>query len=228
MVVSNPKIQAITALLVVDMQEDFCSKDGSLAIPNGSDTIPIINKLLDLPFALRIASKDWHPESHISFASNHPGREPFSDFIINRNPTKADEEKKIRLWPNHCVIDTFGAQLVSELAVNKLDLVINKGTEENAEMYSMFYNIWGKDSGLLKILKEKNVTDVLVVGVAFDYCVKETAIHAAKEGFRTIVIREATRATSTENWSLTEKDLYDFGVEVLSIKDHVIHGILDG
>lgn len=144
-----------------------------------------------------------------------------------RNPLKTDEEKTIRLWPNHCVMDTLGAEIVSELAVSKLDLVIKKGIEENAEMYSMFYDIWGKDSGLLKILKEKNVTDVFVVGVAFDYCVKETAIHAAKEGFRTRVIREATKATSAENWSLTEKDLNKFGVKVIGINDDIIHGILD-
>ncbi|RKF62093.1 Nicotinamidase [Erysiphe neolycopersici] len=228
MAVSNQKTQAVKALLVVDVQEDFCSKNGSLAIPNGSDTIPIINKLLNLPFALKIASKDWHPKSHVSFASNHQGKKPFLDLISIRNPANAEEEKKVCLWPNHCVVDTFGAELVSELAVHKIDLVIKKGTEENAEMHSMFYDIWGKDSGLLNILREKNVTDVLVVGVAFDYCVKETAIHAAEEGFRTIVIKEATKATSTENWRLTEKDLFKSGVKVLSIDDDVIHGILDG
>ncbi|KAI6250930.1 Nicotinamidase [Erysiphe necator] len=227
MAVTIPKFPSITALIIVDMQEDFCSYNGSLAIPNASEIIRIINKILDLPFAIKVASKDWHPTSHISFACNHVGKVPYTDTVNTKNISKA-EEKKIRLWPKHCVAGTLGAEFISELQASKIDMVIEKGTEENVEMYSVFYDVWGKDSGLSMILRELKVTDVWIVGVAFDYCVKETAIHSIQEGFNTVVLREATMATSPENWSLAEEELKNSGVKVLSIDDDDVHRVLAG
>ncbi|TQS36118.1 hypothetical protein Golomagni_03441 [Golovinomyces magnicellulatus] len=216
------------ALIIVDLQEDFCPPNGSLAVANGRDIIDIVNKLLDLPFILKIASKDWHPETHISFASNQRGKRPFSDMITVTNPQRSAEKKEIKLWPDHCVAGTWGGQLVAELNSDKIDLVIEKGTNERTEMYSVFYDIWGNESGLTKILKEKDITDVCVVGLALDYCVRETAKHAAMEGFETVILREAIRSICTEeDWGPIEKDLQNSGVRFIDINDDMFSKIME-
>ncbi|RKF75041.1 Nicotinamidase [Golovinomyces cichoracearum] len=225
---SSQKSSFNPALIIVDLQEDFCPPNGSLAVPNGREIIDIINKLLDLPFILKVASKDWHPETHISFASNQQGKRPFSDVITLTNPQKSTEKKEIKLWPNHCVAGTWGAELVAELNRNKIDLIIEKGTNESTEMYSVFYDIWGNESGLTKVLKEKDITDICVVGLAFDYCVRETAKHAAMEGFKTVILKEATRSICTEDdWGQIEKDLQYSGVRLVDIGDDVFSRNMD-
>ncbi|KAG0651677.1 Nicotinamide deamidase [Hyphodiscus hymeniophilus] len=128
------------ALIVVDLQEDFCPPNGSLAVANGRDIIPTINTLLSLPFALKIATKDWHPADHISFASNHAGKKPFTDFTTIINPTNAAETYETRLWPVHCIQNTAGAELLPELDISKIDKVVEKGTVKEVEMYSAFYD----------------------------------------------------------------------------------------
>ncbi|CDO73774.1 hypothetical protein BN946_scf185015.g102 [Trametes cinnabarina] len=103
------------ALLVVDMQEDFCPPDGSLAVPGGRDIISLINELLRLPFVLKVATKDHHPPEHVSFASNHPGAAPFLSTCIITNPLNPSETYETQLWPDHCVVGTPGNALVPEL-----------------------------------------------------------------------------------------------------------------
>jgi nicotinamidase-related amidase len=194
---------------------------GSLAVTNGRDIIPTVNKLLDLPFKIKIATKDWHPADHISFASNHAGKKPFTDFTTVINPTNASETYETRLWPDHCIQNAPGAELVPELQTEKIDKVIEKGQRKEVEMYSAFYDPLEKprvsDSGLAGVLKEKGITDVYVVGLAADYCVKATAIDAKKEGFRTFIVEEGTRPVDEGTWKEVQVELKEGGVEVVKL-----------
>ncbi|KAK5987067.1 Nicotinamidase [Cladobotryum mycophilum] len=189
------------ALIVVDFQEDFCPSNGSLAVPGGRDIAPIVNALLDLPFALKIATRDWHPRDHVSFAANHPGAAPFTSNYTIVNPADAAENYTTTLWPVHCVQGSSGAQLVPELNLREVDAVIDKGMNPTVEMYSAFYDPFRiSDSGLAGMLHAAGITDVYVVGLAFDYCVKATAEHALGEGFGTYVVGEGTRAVDPGRW----------------------------
>ncbi|KAG4443644.1 hypothetical protein IFR05_000921, partial [Cadophora sp. M221] len=137
---ANPATSFKPALIIVDLQEDFCPPNGSLEVPNGRSIIPTINTLLTLPFALKIATKDWHPTDHISFASNHAPKKPFIDTVTVINPSNASETYETRLWPDHCIQHTPGAELVPELDIEKVDRVVEKGTRREVEMYSAFYD----------------------------------------------------------------------------------------
>ncbi|KAI0421757.1 isochorismatase [Xylaria grammica] len=210
------------ALIVVDLQEDFCPPGGSLAVPGGRDVVAPINKLLELPFALKVATKDWHPPDHISFAANHPGKQPYTDFVTIVNPDNATESYSSRLWPVHCVQGTPGAELLPELDAGKLDEIVEKGTDRRVEMYSPFYDPFTSprvsDSGLATLLRDRGVTDVYVVGLAGDYCVKSCAEDAAKEGFRTYLIEECTRAVDAGHWPQCKKAIEGSGAKVVSVK----------
>ncbi|KAL1864138.1 NAD(+) salvage pathway protein [Diaporthe australafricana] len=216
----------VPALIIVDFQEDFCPPSGSLAIPNGRDIAPAVNELLSLPsLAARIATQDWHPADHISFAANHAGKQPFADTITVVNPHNASESYETRLWPVHCVQGTSGAELVPELHVGDVGddlLVIKKGTDARVEMYSAFYDPFESprvsDSGLARALRDRGVTHVYVVGLAFDYCVSATAKDAAKEGFVTYVVEEGTRAVDAAGWKKCKEGLGDVGVKVVSME----------
>ncbi|KAI0383659.1 pyrazinamidase/nicotinamidase [Hypomontagnella monticulosa] len=209
------------ALIVVDLQEDFCPPNGSLAVANGRDIAPLVNKLLALPFVVRIATKDWHPRDHISFAINHEGKAPFEDMITIVNPHNPSETYESRLWPVHCVQGTPGAELIPELHVSQLDVVLEKGTDPRVEMYSPFYDPFTSprvyDSGLAQALRGKEVTDVYVVGLAADYCVKNAAIDAAKEGFKTYLIEECTRAVDAPAWPECKKDIEASGAQIVGM-----------
>lgn len=210
----------IPALIIVDLQEDFCPPSGSLAVAQGRDTATPINELLALPsFAIRIATQDWHPASHVSFAANHPGTQPFADSTTVVNPHNPQETYNTRLWPIHCVQDTKGAELIPELDVGSVDVVVKKGLDARVEMYSAFYDPFRNprvcDSGLVELLRGKGVTHVYVVGLAFDYCVKSTAVDAASEGFTTYVVEEGTRAVDASGWAECTKGLEKDGVKVV-------------
>lgn len=187
------------ALIVVDVQEDFCPPDGSLAVQDGRDIVPAINELLALPFALKIATKDFHPLDHISFASNHPppNNKPFESLIKIQNPFNPEEHQETRLWPNHCVQGTKGSELLPELDQSKLHKIVEKGQDSRVEMYSAFADPFTQPtvsrSSLAQTLRDAQITDVYIVGLAADYCVKYTALDAQKEGFTTWVIPEATK-----------------------------------
>lgn len=192
----------------------------------------MVNALLRLPaFVTRIATKDWHPPDHISFASNHPGKQPFVDFCTVVNPYNPKESYETRLWPVHCVQRTAGAELVPELERSLVDRVIEKGTDARVEMYSAFYDPFTSprvsDSGLLGVLREKGVTDVYVVGLAGDYCVKHTALDAVAEGFRTFVVEEGTRAVDAASWDECRRDIEGRGVKVVSVHGPEV-GLLTG
>lgn len=210
------------ALIVVDLQEDFCPPSGSLAVAEGRDIAPLVNNLLALPsFVIRIATQDWHPTDHISFAPNHKDRQPFVDFATITNPENDSESYETRLWPIHCVQHTKGAEIIPEMDTDKVDQVLKKGTDKRVEMYSAFYPPLESprvgDSGLAKTMRERGVTHAYVVGLAFDYCVKSTALDAAKEGFTTYVIGEATRAVDPATWAQTTAELARAGVQVVGV-----------
>lgn len=199
-------------------------------MPNGRDITPVVNKLLALPFVVRIATKDWHPVDHISFASNHRGKKAFVDTTTITNPSNAAESYESRLWPVHCVQHTPGAALVPELHTQLLHLVIEKGQSKDVEMYSAFYSPLQRprccDSGLADVLRGKGVTDVFVVGLAFDYCVRATAVDARKEGFRTYIVGEGTKAVDEAAWDEVVLDLERAGVQVVGMDGEEIRRLV--
>ncbi|RPA81382.1 Isochorismatase hydrolase [Ascobolus immersus RN42] len=220
------------ALIVVDIQEDFLPPNGSLAVPNGLDIIPPVNALLELPFRLKVATKDNHPPTHISFCTSHapPHNVPFSSTYTLVNPRNPEEKIQSRLWPQHCVQGTKGWEFPESLEVGRLDEMVLKGSDEKVEQYSGFAGPFrgaeAESSGeigdapdeteLRRILVEGGVTHVYVVGLALDYCVKATALHAVERGFKTYVIREGTRAVDAAAVEEVYKELEEKGVGVIS------------
>lgn len=177
-----------TALIIVDVQNDFLP-GGALPVKDGNQIIPVINKLLSRPFDVIVASKDWHPADHGSFAANHPGKS-VGDII-----TLYDLEQI--LWPIHCVQETFGSEFAPGWDVSKVHKIIFKGTDAKIDSYSTFFdNGLRKSTGLGEYLKEKEVSDVYVVGLATDYCVKYSVYDALHMGFNTHVIVEGCRAVN--------------------------------
>jgi nicotinamidase-related amidase len=187
--------------------------------------VPTINELLSLPFAIKVATKDFHPQDHISFASNHPApnNKPFESMVKITNPHNPDESQETRLWPDHCVQGTKGSELLPELDVGRVDKIVEKGQNKRVEMYSAFADPFTSPcvarSDLAKTLKDAGITDVFVVGLAADYCVKFTAIDAQKEGFKTWVIGEATKAVDPSSLGDVHKEYERVGVTVIGRDD---------
>ena len=175
-----------------------------------------------------MATQDWHPKSHVSFATNHPSpnNKPFESYVDVRNWVggKEDETTKQRLWPVHCVQGTSGADLIQEMDTSKIDLMVKKGMDERVEMYSVFADSFGNmtaGSGgvshdLAGFLKDKGITDVYVVGLAGDYCVKSTAVDAAKAGFETYVVEEGTKCVASQDWNSAKDELKEQNVKIIS------------
>ncbi|KAI1827466.1 isochorismatase [Xylaria intraflava] len=182
-----------------------------------------------MSFVLKVATKDWHPPNHISFAANHPGKKPFADSVTIVNPYNAVESYSSRLWPVHCVQHTSGAELVSEMHVGKADKIVEKGTDPRVEMYSAFYDPSTSprvsDSGLRTLLQEHAVTDVYVVGLAGDFCVQSTAVDAVKEGFRTYLVEEGTRPVDASRWPQCKKDMEKAGVKIVSMDSEEVRRV---
>ncbi|KAM4066779.1 isochorismatase family protein [Hirsutella rhossiliensis] len=173
------------------MQNDFCLPNGSLSVSGSLDIVPAINELLALNFTLKVLTRDWHPENHISFATNHQGQN-ISEIAI-ANPQNTSQTYTTPLWPKHCVQNTAGADFVSGLNINNANACVSKGQNPDTEMFSAFYDKFKvNDTGLLGLLTEARVTDVYAVGVAADFCVKETAFDAS-EKFTTYIVDDATK-----------------------------------
>lgn len=172
------------ALIVVDVQHDFMP-DGSLPVAGGWDVVPLINDLM-AAFDLVVATQDWHPPDHGSFASNHPGHAPGEVVEL--------EGLDQILWPDHCVQDTDGARFVDTLDTDRFDHVTRKGTDPKYDSYSGFFDNGHKNqTDLSDWLHGRGVDSVFVCGVATDYCVKYTVLDACKLGFETTVIVDACR-----------------------------------
>lgn len=170
------------ALLIIDVQNDFFS-GGTLAIPDGQKIFPVLNEVMKFPFDLFIATKDWHPVNHVSFAITH-GKEIGDKIIVN-----GVEQV---LWPVHCVQNTFGSDFCPGWDTSKIDKVIYKGSDIGVDSYSAFFdNQRNKSTGLIDYLKNNDCNTIYVVGVATDYCVKYSVLDALKLGLITYVIIDA-------------------------------------
>jgi nicotinamidase/pyrazinamidase len=173
------------ALILVDIQNDFLP-GGALAVPNGDEVIPVANRVSP-KFGLVVATQDWHPRDHGSFASNHPGKKPGD--VIDLNGLRQV------LWPDHCVQHTRGAELAPGLGVSRVARVFQKGTDPAIDSYSGFFdNGYRRSTGLADYLREKGVDEVFVMGLATDYCVNFTALDAVERvGLRTTLIEDGSR-----------------------------------
>lgn len=178
------------ALLVVDLQNDFLPS-GALPVKEGDAIIPVVNELMSLPFDFIVASKDWHPLSHHSFSENHPDTK-VGDVIQLHGRDQI-------LWPVHCVQESVGSAFAPGLAVDKIQMIIYKGTDPEVDSYSAFFdNDHVSSTGLENSLRQKGIDTVYIAGLATDYCVKYTVLDALKLGFNVAVIQDACRGVNIQ------------------------------
>jgi nicotinamidase/pyrazinamidase len=199
------------ALVVVDIQYDFLP-GGSLAVAGGDEIIEPINAIAQR-FANVVQTQDWHPADHVSFASNHPGTEPYQTIELPYGTQI--------LWPDHCVIGTRGAQFSALLDLPNSQLVIRKGFHDTIDSYSGFREMDRKTrTGLAGYLRERSIRRLFVAGLATDFCVAWTAEDAIEAGFETHVVEDATRAIDT-NGSLEQawSRMSAAGVGRLKVRD---------
>jgi nicotinamidase/pyrazinamidase len=176
-------------LLVIDLQNDFCP-GGALAVPRGNEVIPVVNRLA-AAFAHVVVTQDWHPDGHHSFASAHPGRQPFETIELAYGTQT--------LWPDHCVQDTPGAAFHRDLYLPHAELVLRKGFRRSIDSYSAFYeNDKQTPTGLASYLRERGFNRVFLAGLATDFCVHYSAIDARREGFAAVLVEDGCRAIDIE------------------------------
>lgn len=202
----------MNALLLVDLQSDFLP-GGSLPVPNGAQVIPIINQLQPC-FDLVVATQDWHPANHGSFAANHPGRHPFESIKLDGLPQT--------LWPIHCVQGSPGAEFAPAVNQENWARIFPKGTDPAVDSYSGFFdNGHRKATGLGDYLRGKNVSDLYVVGLATDYCVKFTVLDALELGFNTHLIVDACRGVDLVPGDVTKAiaTMESAGAHILTSSD---------
>jgi nicotinamidase/pyrazinamidase len=179
----------MNALVIVDLQSDFLP-GGALPVLHGDEVIPLANELQQR-FALVVATQDWHPPDHGSFAPNHPGKKPGDRIIL-------DGIEQI-LWPVHCVQNTHGAEFARSFDTRRIARVFHKGIDPRIDSYSTFFdNAHRRSTGLGEYLKERSVKNVYLLGLALDYCVKYSALDARQVGFNTYVIVDACRGIGLE------------------------------
>lgn len=196
------------ALLIVDVQYDFLP-GGALAVEEGDQIIPVINRLQD-KFSFIVATQDWHPAKHGSFAASHKGKKP-GDLIQLGNVEQV-------LWPVHCVQGTRGAEFHEDLDQRKWKKIIQKGTNPYVDSYSGFFdNDRRQNTGLAKFLKDNGVEEVFVTGLATDYCVRFTVLDAIKEGFEATLVKDATKAVNLNpgDFDNAIKEMTKVGAEVV-------------
>ncbi len=175
---------AIPTLLLVDLQNDFLP-GGALAVPRGDEVIPIANRLMPAA-GLVVATMDWHPADHVSFAANHPGHEIGEDVEADGLPQ--------HLWPVHCVQQTTGAELAEGLDQSRIHHRVRKGTEQRIDSYSGFFdNGHRRGTGLHEYLQQRGVRSLAVMGLATDYCVKFTVLDALRLGYEVQIVEDGCR-----------------------------------
>lgn len=176
------------ALLIVDLQNDFLP-GGALAVPDGDQIIPIVNAL-QREFTTVVATKDWHPPNHVSFASQH-GKQPGEVIQV-----KGGEQI---LWPDHCVQGSDGAQFHPALETQKIQKVFFKGSDPSIDSYSTFFdNSHLRSTGLEQYLRERGIDEIYIVGLATDYCVKYSSLDGLRLGFKVHVILDGCRGIELE------------------------------
>jgi len=195
------------ALILVDLQNDFV-KGGALAIADGSAVVGIANRLMPY-FDLVIATQDWHPADHQSFASQHQGLSVGQQFVLNGLPQTA--------WPDHCIQQTLGAELVERLNFDGIDHVVRKGMDRSVDSYSGFFdNGHLRSTGLSEVLREEQIDSIAVMGLATEYCVRFTALDAAKQGFKTALILDGCRGVELQSGDIAKAvaELVRTGIEI--------------
>jgi nicotinamidase/pyrazinamidase len=205
------KIDDASALLVIDVQNCFLP-GGSLAVKDGEQVIPVINRIAK-GFANVVMTQDWHTPGHISFASVHAGKKPFETVDLAYG--------KQVLWPDHCVQGTDGSALSKDLSIPQAALVIRKGFHKEVDSYSAFTEADGKTTtGLAAYLKARQIERLFVAGLATDFCVAWTALDARKAGFETYVVEDACRGIDTQG-SLAKAwgDMANSGVKRIQSND---------
>lgn len=197
-------------LVIIDVQNDFMP-GGALAVPEGDQIVPLINDLQH-KFDLVIATQDWHPRKHASFASSHKNSKEFE--VI-----KIDGLDQV-LWPEHCIQNTPGADFHQDLKTSNLEAIFRKGTNPKIDSYSGFYdNAHLKSTGLSGYLKEKKSKDLYFVGLAAEYCVYFSIIDALGESFNCTLIEDATRALNTVDFEKARIDILRKGGKIISSEE---------
>ena len=199
---------ANTALIMIDIQNDFCP-GGALAVGEGDQIVSTVNAM-QANFDVRVLTQDWHPSGHSSFADNHAGAEPYGLIEMPYGPQV--------LWPRHCVQGSEGAGFHRDLITDTADLILRKGFRAEIDSYSAFFeNDHKTPTGLKAYLLERGVDELVMVGLALDFCVRFSAVDAAKLGFKVTVIENACRAIDLDG-SLAEAkaDMANHGVELIN------------
>ena len=202
------------ALIIVDVQNDFIP-GGALAVSEGDQVVSVINSIQH-KFGTVIATQDFHPATHGSFAANHPGKTP-GEFIDLNGLNQI-------LWPVHCVQGSEGAEFHQDLNRENWAAIFQKGMNPEVDSYSGFFdNARRGDTGLGDFLKEKGIRTVFVAGLALDYCVKFTALDAVSLGFETYLIVDATRAVNLQpsDGDLAIREMESAGVKIINSKEFI-------
>jgi nicotinamidase/pyrazinamidase len=204
---TTQRIGSRDVLLVVDLQNDFCP-GGRLAVPNGHEVLPIINRMAGR-FEHVVLTQDWHPPGHQSFASSHRGKKPYETIEVSYGPQI--------LWPDHCVQGTAGAELHGDLTVAHAQLVLRKGYHREIDSYSAFYeNDRTTHTGLAGYLRERGLTRVFLAGLALDFCVRYSSEDARREGFEVVVIEDGCRGIDVDgSISATRQVMAALGVRCI-------------
>ncbi len=177
------------ALLLIDIQNDFLP-GGALAVPAGDAVIEVANRWMQAA-ELVVATQDWHPADHLSFASQHPGKQVGDVVMLEGTPQV--------LWPDHCIQGTEGAELAGSLELARIEHIVYKGTQREIDSYSGFFdNEHRRATGLAEYLRAASVTALDIVGLATDYCIRATALDAVQLGFETTVITAGVRGVELQ------------------------------
>lgn len=201
-----------SALVLVDLQNDFMP-GGSLAVPDGDAVVKVANQLSSI-FPVVVATQDWHPANHGSFAASHPGKKIGDMTTLGGLPQM--------LWPVHCVQGTHGAGFHPDLDTTKITAVFHKGTDASIESYSGFFdNAKKRATGLNDFLRQKGITDVYVGGLATDYCVLYTVLAACELGYKTFVIKDLCRGIDADknDCIVAYTDMIKAGATIILSKD---------
>jgi nicotinamidase/pyrazinamidase len=204
------KVADSDVLLVVDVQNDFCP-GGSLAVPRGEEVVAPINALAGR-FRHVVLTQDWHPRGHRSFASAHPGRQPYDTIEVAYGSQV--------LWPDHCVQGTPGAEFHAGLDIPHAQLVLRKGHRSDIDSYSAFYeNDRTTPTGLAGYLRERGLARVFLAGLALDFCVRYSAEDAHRCGFEVVVVAEACRGIDVDgSMQATRRSLDDLAIPIAALE----------
>jgi nicotinamidase/pyrazinamidase len=226
-----------SALIMVDVQNDFCpsyknkkgimTPAGVMAVKNGDSVVEPLNaiaNIFDWHGSTVVATQDWHPENHISFASNHPGLEvnDIIDIVLEKRTKEGSGTVEQVLWPDHCIQGTWGAEFHELLDVKPISYIVRKGKTELIDSYSAFYeNDRTTPTGLGGLLKSLSVESVFIGGLALDYCVYYSVMDAVSLGFKTFVLTDAVQGIDFPENSIKNafKEMERLGVQFIETGD---------